>query len=714
MATLVAPPMPDRPWKHISKEEWVDPPPKPKPKKKGKIFVDWEKIGAIDVTPEGGKYSEKQLGIRPTPKEKREYDWRGRVGQLESAMAWLTEWCWEPLLDMHPEDKIATHDILVFADENGISAEVVKALKTEWPGGDPDDMGYGSKWGRGGCGAGRVKVVKKSIHELSERKLRRELDQGWDMVIVGYAMDLPETNSAADVIKKQTEVMKFMFDLGQIMVNDPDQVKKLVVLSSDLFSNATQLHEEFGVGVVANSTLAGYTNALRVELETTPILHLDLDWYLDDSMMESVALEILRPGIFGVNQVRLGAKGRYVARMMSHHQYDAEMPPEEDKNAYLTRDQKFKSFLKPHKYTDGVVALSGGNGALAMVMVIYMIGKMDAEQKEKATTKFLFLSRSAKVPETQTDMWKRVTDLVKGTNMEAIQCKCDVSKPDAVNAFIKEHTPHLKGFVHAAGILRDNVLEKQTWQDFEDVFAPKARGALYVHEALEKFENPDLHFFWLFSSLASLGSRGQSNYSAANAFLNGLARHRVAVNKPCCSIMWGAWGEAGMAAQLPASVKKRYADGPLPFFTNAEGLQGLDETLSTGLPVIGVWKFNPTALKAMGESDDDGSASLYMRTFYSRISPLECYFSYPYEWMDEYTACVDFAKVSEVRDDPTTELVKPHFKYNGITDKDPERLDSVDGIWTRKDTRRVYAGERGVPKPKPLYKGGQVGNSLGL
>ena len=34
------------------------------------------------------------------------------------------------------------------------------------------------------------------------------------------------------------------------------------------------------------------------------------------------------------------------------------------------------------------------------------------------------------------------------------------------------------------------------------------------------------------------------------------------LNKKCTSIMWGAWDEAGMAANLPASVKKRYNDGP--------------------------------------------------------------------------------------------------------------------------------------------------------
>ena len=101
-----------KPWQHPSKDVWGPPPPKPKSKKKGRIFVDWERIGAVDVTPEGGKYSEKQLGIKPTPAQKREHDWQARLERLSTAMCYLTEWCWEPLLHMHPEDKVATHDIL--------------------------------------------------------------------------------------------------------------------------------------------------------------------------------------------------------------------------------------------------------------------------------------------------------------------------------------------------------------------------------------------------------------------------------------------------------------------------------------------------------------------------------------------------------------------------------------------------------------------------
>ena len=59
----------------------------------------------------------------------------------------------------------------------------------------------------------------------------------------------------------------------------------------------------------------------------------------------------------------------------------------------------------------------------------------------------------------------------------------------------------------------------------------------------------ELDFFVMFSSAASLlGSPGQGNYAAANAYLDGLAAARERRGEVGLSINWGAWGEVGLAA----------------------------------------------------------------------------------------------------------------------------------------------------------------------
>src|SRR6266571_316995 len=99
--------------------------------------------------------------------------------------------------------------------------------------------------------------------------------------------------------------------------------------------------------------------------------------------------------------------------------------------------------------------------------------------------------------------------------------------------------PPLRGIIHAAGVLDDGVLLEQTPERFERVLAPKVRGSWNLHLLTQEMP---LDFFVLFSSAASLlGSPGQGNYAAANAFLDALAHHRRMEGRPGVSINWAGW-----------------------------------------------------------------------------------------------------------------------------------------------------------------------------
>ncbi|MCG8416520.1 MAG: SDR family NAD(P)-dependent oxidoreductase [Proteobacteria bacterium] len=104
----------------------------------------------------------------------------------------------------------------------------------------------------------------------------------------------------------------------------------------------------------------------------------------------------------------------------------------------------------------------------------------------------------------------------------------------------------LRGIVHAAGLLDDAMLGEQTAERFRRVMVPKVAGAWHLHTLTQTC---DLDFFLFYSSVAVLiGSPGQSNYVAANAFMDALAHYRRSRGLAATSINWGPFSRLGLAA----------------------------------------------------------------------------------------------------------------------------------------------------------------------
>jgi acyl carrier protein len=153
-----------------------------------------------------------------------------------------------------------------------------------------------------------------------------------------------------------------------------------------------------------------------------------------------------------------------------------------------------------------------------------------------------------------------------------------VADPDGVShalAAIQSSLPPLRGVIHAAGVVDDRMLVHQQWARFERVMAAKILGSWNLH--LQTRELP-LDFFVLFSTVASLlGSAGQSNHAAANAYMDALASFRTKHGLPALSINWGPWADVGAAVDL--GVTERLAKQGIEAIPPADGLKAFEALL---------------------------------------------------------------------------------------------------------------------------------------
>ena len=124
----------------------------------------------------------------------------------------------------------------------------------------------------------------------------------------------------------------------------------------------------------------------------------------------------------------------------------------------------------------------------------------------------------------------------------------------------------MRGIVHAAGSVNDQLLVNTSEDDFAKVMAPKITGTRVLHDA---FADHDLDFFVMFGSAGStIASPGQGNYAAANAFLDAFAHYRRAQGLPALTIGWGPWS-VGMVEDL--KLEKVYAQRGIELITPAVG-----------------------------------------------------------------------------------------------------------------------------------------------
>lgn len=221
--------------------------------------------------------------------------------------------------------------------------------------------------------------------------------------------------------------------------------------------------------------------------------------------------------------------------------------------------------------------ITGGMGALGLEVMRWLV--------DQGARSIMLTGRSAPSSQTQ-----QMIDVATAQGCTITIFQADVSQADDVARalrHIETYLPPLAGIVHAAGIVAGGVISQQTAERFQQVLAPKVKGVWNLHQLTTHLP---LDFFVCFSSVASVvGIAGQSNYAAANAFMDTFVHRRRASGRFATSINWGPWSDSGMAARLEIREQRRMKNSGLNALSAKQSLGIMEQLLKYRAVQAGVF-----------------------------------------------------------------------------------------------------------------------------
>nr|BAP34733.1 type I polyketide synthase [Streptomyces sp. ML694-90F3] len=234
--------------------------------------------------------------------------------------------------------------------------------------------------------------------------------------------------------------------------------------------------------------------------------------------------------------------------------------------------------------TGDTVLVTGGTGGLGAAVARHLVAR-------HGVTRLVLASRRGEDAPGAVELTAELTGLGASVTVVA----ADIGDRDAVARLLADHP--VDGVVHTAGVVDDGLLATMTAERLDTVLRPKADAAWHLHELAG-----ELKMFVLFSSAAGTwDGAGQSNYAAANGFLDALAAHRRALGLPASSLAWGLWEErSGMAGRLADGDIERMARAGLRALPTGDALALLDTAAGLDHPVVLPLRLDPGAIARSG------------------------------------------------------------------------------------------------------------------
>lgn len=255
------------------------------------------------------------------------------------------------------------------------------------------------------------------------------------------------------------------------------------------------------------------------------------------------------------------------------------------------RELTEKQPLRLHRA--GVYLVTGGTGGIGLELGKFLASREKINLVFLQRTPMPDRSEWEQIRSTNDPASKLVRQIAAIESIERsgayVECHAaDVSSYEAMRALLqtlRSRFGSIRGIIHSAGVAGDGLMWNKTDEAFTRVLAPKIAGTWHLHRLTE--QDP-LDFFVLCSSYNTLaGFAGQSDYTAANAYLDAFGAYRAKQNKPVLAINWPVWKETGMAFDRQASE-----DGLLKAIPTSQALNAFERLMRTDLSRAHVGEFN--------------------------------------------------------------------------------------------------------------------------
>ncbi len=198
----------------------------------------------------------------------------------------------------------------------------------------------------------------------------------------------------------------------------------------------------------------------------------------------------------------------------------------------------------------GAYLITGGLGDIALDLAAFLAGKYKVRlalvSRRALPPKASWPGLAASGNHSEPVRLVRRLLALEQQGAQVLAISADVADREAMARVVSDCRARfgtINGVFHAAGVLDDGPIATRTADSVRRVISPKACGAQVLHELLPP---GDLDVFAVFSSTSVyLGTPGQVDYVAANAFVDSLAASRP----DGLAVHWGVWGDRGMAVR---------------------------------------------------------------------------------------------------------------------------------------------------------------------